>query len=118
MVLDPVGPDYLADNQRVLAVGGRVVIIGLLSGRSGPLDFGRLLVKRQRVIGTVLRARAKADKARIVKGVGAEVWPHVASGRIVPVIDRVVPIAQAAQAHEAMANNANIGKILLRVPSS
>ena len=116
VVLEPVGPAYLEQDQQVLAVGGRVVVIGLLSGREGTLDFGRLLVKRQRVIGTVLRARATQDKARIVEGVRQEIWPLVEQGRITPVIDRVVPITEAEEAHRAMQGNENVGKILLSIP--
>lgn len=118
VILDPVGPGYLAPNQRALAVGGRLVVIGLLSGRSAELDFGRLLMKRQRVVGTVLRARDLAAKAEIVAGVRRDVWPGVAAGRIEPVIDRVVPVTEVEAAHAAMAANETVGKILLRMPGS
>lgn len=117
VILDPVGPGYISANQQVLAVGGRMVVIGLLSGRTGELDFGRLLVKRQRVVGTALRARELADKARIVGGVRTDVWPAIEAGAIEPVIDRVVPVAEVDEAHRAMQANENVGKILLRMPA-
>ena len=91
-------------------------MIGLLSGRTGELDFGRLLVRRQRVVGTVLRARSIEEKAHIVSGVRRDVWPAIEAGTIVPVIDRVVPVENVEDAHRAMQANENVGKILLRMP--
>lgn len=117
VVLDPVGAGYLPANQRVLGVGGRIVVIGLLAGRHAELDLGRLLVKRQRVIGTVLRSRSVAERAGIVSGVLRDVWPHVASGAVGAVIDRVVPVAEVEEAHRALQANDTVGKVLLRMPS-
>ena len=116
VILEPVGPAYLAQDQQVLAVGGAIVVIGLLSGREATLDLGRLLVKRQKVIGTVLRARDVDDKGVIVGGVRNEVWPLVETGELVPIIDRVVPVTEVEAAHAAMRANENVGKILLAIP--
>ncbi|WP_163560637.1 NAD(P)H-quinone oxidoreductase [Halomonas sp. NO4] len=115
VILDPVGGSYLADNQRVLNADGRLVLIGLLGGRSGELDLGRLLMKRQRLIGSTLRAKPPAAKGAILAALERHVWPRLARGEIRPLVDRHWPIteAEAAQAH--VERDANIGKVLLEV---
>ena len=115
VILDPVGGAYLDDNLRSLATGGRLVLIGLLGGRRATVDLGRLLVKRQQILGSTLRSRGDADKTRILDGLRAEVWPAVLRGEIVPVIDRVVPLSRADDAHAVLATNQTVGKIVLRV---
>ena len=115
MILDPVGASYLADNQRVLNADGRLVLIGLMGGSSAALDLGRMLMKRQRLIGSTLRARPPEGKGRILAALEAEVWPRLASGEIEALIDRTWPIAEAEAAHAHMQGDANIGKILLAV---
>ncbi len=115
VVLEPVGGPYLADDQRVLAIGGRIVVIGLMGGRTAELDLGRLLVKRQRVIGTVLRSRPLEDRARIVAGVERDAWPLIASGRARPIVCARFPIARAAAAHSLVESNATVGKVILDV---
>ena len=115
VILDPVGGNYLADNLRSLAVGGRLVVIGLLGGRSAELDLGRLLVKRLRVIGTVLRSRSSADKSTLIHRVRQDLWPYVERGVIRPVLDRTFPIERAEEAHALLASNKTVGKVALRV---
>jgi NADPH:quinone reductase-like Zn-dependent oxidoreductase len=115
VIVDPVGGPYLEADQQVLAVGGRLVVIGLLGGRSAPLDLGRLLVKRQSVHGTVLRSRSDEDKARIVAGMRATLWPLVERGEVRPVIDRVLSIGDVERAHAALASDETVGKIVLLV---
>ena len=115
VIVDPVGGSYLEDNQAVLAVGGRLVTLGLMGGSRATVDLARLLLGRQRLIGTVLRSRDPADKASLVADLADRVWPAVAAGRIVPVIDSVLPIAEVEQAHRRMAANDTVGKILLKV---
>lgn len=115
VILDPVGGAYLAQNIRALAPGGRLVIIGLLGGPVGELPIGQLMVKRQRVIGSVLRSRSDAEKTAILDALRAHIWPLVAQGRITPIIDRILPIQHAQQAHDQLAANDTIGKIILRV---
>lgn len=115
VILDPVGASYLADNQRVLNSDGRLVVIGFMGGRQAALDFGRLLMKRQRLIGSTLRGRPPAGKGEILEALHARVWPRLASGEIVPLIDRSWPIAEAEAAHAHVAADANIGKVLLEV---
>jgi len=115
-ILDPVGADYLSDNVRVLRRGGRLVIIGLLSGRKAPIDLGRLLTRRLRVIGSVLRSRTEQERSHVVQGLLDEVWPLLASKAVTPVIDAVYPVARADEAHQRLRDNLNFGKVLLKMP--
>ena len=113
VVLDNMGAAYLPRNVEALAVGGRLVVIGLQGGARGELDLGALLVKRASVHATSLRARPAAEKAAIVAAVRAHVWPAVEAGEVRPVIDRVLPLDDAAQAHRVLESSAHIGKIVL-----
>lgn len=115
VVLDVIGAQYLDRNLQALATGGRLVVIGLQGGARAELDLGRLLARRVAVIGTTLRSRPGAEKAEIVRQVTEHVWPLVADGTVRPVVDRVLPVAQAAEAHRAMAAGEHVGKILLSV---
>ena len=117
VVLDNMGAAYLSRNVEVLAVGGRLVVIGLQGGVKGELDLGALLAKRAAVHATSLRARPAAEKAAIVAAVREHVWPAVEAGEVRPVVDRVLPLDDAAQAHRVMESSAHVGKILLVCPS-
>ncbi len=113
LVLDIMGGSYLGANLRSLTTGGRLVIIGLMGGRTAELDLGRMLVKRLSVQATTLRSRPAAEKAAIVSGVLEQVWPLVEKGDIRPVVDRALPLEDAAEAHRVMESSAHTGKILL-----
>jgi putative PIG3 family NAD(P)H quinone oxidoreductase len=113
VILDIIGAKYLDRNVAALAAGGRIAVIGLQGGRRGELDLGALMAKRATVSATTLRARPAGDKARIVKGVREQVWPLVDAGAIRPIIDRTVPMAEAAEAHRLMESSDHLGKILL-----
>jgi putative PIG3 family NAD(P)H quinone oxidoreductase len=115
VILDHVGARYLARDLDCLAVGGRVVIIGSMGG-PGTIDLnvGMLLSKRQQIIGSTLRARSKEEKTAIVASFVARFGEDLRAGRIRPVIDRVSPLADAAEAHRAMKQD-HFGKIGLRV---
>jgi putative PIG3 family NAD(P)H quinone oxidoreductase len=115
VIVDPVGQGYVEMDQRVLARGGRIVLLGLLGGLQSQVDLARLLTGHQHLVGTTLRARPPAEKARIVQGVAQEIWPLVTAGKITPVIDRIVPIADTELAHAAMAGNETVGKVVLAV---
>jgi putative PIG3 family NAD(P)H quinone oxidoreductase len=115
VILDIRGSDYLPRNVAALAVRGRLVVIGLQGGRKGELDLGQLVAKRASVTGSTLRARPPAEKAEICAGVQAQVWPLIAAGRIRPVIDCRVPMAQAGRAHALVERSDHIGKVLLVV---
>lgn len=115
IILDPVGASTLASDQRVLTTDGRIVLIGLLSGRKADIDLGRLLVKRQRLIGSTLRSRPRAEKARILAGLREALWEHFAVGELVPIIETTFDIREAGAAHALVASNSTTGKVLLAV---
>lgn len=113
VVLDNMGAAYLARNIEVLAPGGRLVVIGMQGGTRAELDLGRLMATRASVSATTLRARPVEEKAAICAAVEAEAWPLVESGAIVPVVDRVLPMSEAAEAHRVVAASDHVGKVLL-----
>ena len=115
VILDNMGAKYLDRNVRALATGGRLVVIGLQGGTKAELNLNVLLSKRAAVHATSLRARPPEEKAAIVAGVREHVWPLLEAGTVRPVIDRTVPVAQAAQAHRVLEDSAHTGKILLSV---
>ncbi len=113
VILDIIGGPYLPRNVAALAPGGRLTVIAVQGGPRGELDLGLLMRKRASVYGTTLRARPLAEKAAIVAAVRAEVWPLVSAGRVRPVIDRVLPLADAAAAHRLLEEGGQFGKVLL-----
>ena len=115
VILDHLGGAYLAQNVRALAVGGRLAVIGVMGGRKAELDLGRVLANRLSILGSVLRPRPVVEKAAIVQAFERDVMPYLAAGRIVPLIHRVYPLEQAAEAHRAMENSEHFGKLVLRV---
>ncbi len=115
VLLDLVGGSYVQRHQAVLAPGGRWVMLGLLGGSRAELDLSRVLMKRHRIHGVVMRSRSVAEKSAIVRGFARDLWPWLAEQRLVPRIDSTFALADAALAHERMEANLNIGKIVLRV---
>jgi putative PIG3 family NAD(P)H quinone oxidoreductase len=115
VILDIIGASYLQRNVTALATGGRLMVIGLQGGTRAELDLNALLRKRARVHATTLRGRPDAEKAAIVGAVREQVWPLVESGQIRPVIETVLPLAEADQAHRLMEAGGHVGKILLSV---
>ena len=113
VVLDNMGAKYLGRNVAALATGGRLVIIGFQGGTKGELDIQALLRKRASVTATSLRARPLEEKAAICCGVVENVWPHVAAGRIRPIVETTMPLEDVARAHQLMEDGAHTGKILL-----
>lgn len=114
VILDHIGGKYLAQNLASLAVGGRLVIIGLMGGAKAEINLGTLMVKRQEIIGSVLRSRGVAEKAEIVRRFTTAVMPLLAGGEIAPLIHAVLPLDQAAQAHRMMEASEHFGKIVLK----
>jgi NADPH2:quinone reductase len=112
-VLDLVGGDYLAGNLKSLATLGRIILVGLTAGRSTQIDLNAVLRKRVTITGTVLRTRSLAEKIETVRVFEASAREWMESGRIVPIIDRVLPMDQAAVAHQLVEENANVGKVVL-----
>jgi len=115
VILDIMGASYLERNVSVLATGGRLMVIGLQGGTRAELDLNALLRKRARVHATTLRGRPAPEKAAIVSAVREQVWPLVESGQVRPVIETVLPLAEADQAHQLMEAGRQVGKILLSV---
>ncbi len=115
VVLDVMGAAYLQRNVDVLATGGRIQVIGMQGGTTGEINLGLLMVKRGQLRATTLRARPAAEKAEICAQVAAEAWPLVESGAITTVVDRVLPMSEAAEAHRVVGESEHVGKVLLVV---
>jgi putative PIG3 family NAD(P)H quinone oxidoreductase len=113
MVLDNMGASHLARNIEALAIGGHIVIIGFQGGTEVQLDLWRLWQRRGAVHTTALRTRPLAEKAAIIADVRSVVWPLLEQRRVVPVIDSVLPLCRAADAHRLMEASGHVGKILL-----
>ena len=113
VILDIMGASYLARNLAALATDGRLVIIGRQGGSRAEIDLGVLQGKRASVHATTLRARPPQQKAAVVAAVRDHVWPLIGAGQVAAVIDRKLPMSQAAQAHRVVAASEHIGKILL-----
>ncbi|MHB8489519.1 MAG: NAD(P)H-quinone oxidoreductase [Candidatus Dormibacteria bacterium] len=113
VVLDIMGASYLSRNIDAVATDGRIVVIGMQGGTQTDIDLGAMLRRRISLISTALRARPAAQKAAIVAAFAADVVPALASGRMRPVVDRVLPLDDAAEAHRLMEAGAVIGKIVL-----
>ena len=113
VVLDNMGAKYLGRNLEVLATNGRLAVIGMQGGTKAELDLGLLMRKSGALLGTMLRARPPEEKAAIVASTREHVWPLVAAGEVRPVVDRVLPMAQAAEAHRVVEAGEHVGKVLL-----
>ncbi|WP_225824309.1 NAD(P)H-quinone oxidoreductase [Streptomyces naphthomycinicus] len=116
VILDNMGAKYLDRNVRALAVNGRLAIIGMQGGVKGELNIGTLLSKRAAISATSLRARPLDEKAAIVAAVREHVWPLLAGGHVRPVVDRELPMPEAAEAHRVVEGSGHIGKVLLVAP--
>ncbi|MFD5635703.1 NAD(P)H-quinone oxidoreductase [Streptomyces sp. NPDC127077] len=116
VILDNMGAKYLDRNVRALAVNGRLAIIGMQGGITAELNIAALLSKRAAISATSLRARPLGEKAAIVAAVREHVWPLIDSGRVRPVVDRELPMSDAAGAHRVLEESSHIGKVLLVAP--
>jgi NADPH:quinone reductase-like Zn-dependent oxidoreductase len=99
----------------VLAVGGRLVVIGMQGGTTAELDLGRLVRKRAALLATTLRARPAAEKAAILASVVEHVWPLVADGVVKPVVHDRLPLESVREAHQLVESSGHVGKVLLTV---
>ena len=113
VVVELVGGPNLERTFDALAVKGRIVIVGTGAGDEAAFSLRKLMGKRARMIGTMLRARPLEEKAAAVQAFAREVVPHLATGRIVPIVDRVFPAEQAAAAFDRMQEPGKLGKVLL-----
>ncbi|MBV5341344.1 MAG: NAD(P)H-quinone oxidoreductase [Deltaproteobacteria bacterium] len=115
LILDHVGAKYLAPNMNSLGYKGRLVVIGVISGIKAELNLALMMVKRQQIIGSVLRSRPVAEKAEIVAEFTRRALPKFADRSIVPIIEKVFSIEQVADAHRMMEEDKHFGKIVLRI---
>lgn len=116
VILDNMGAKYLDRNVQALAVNGRLAIIGMQGGIKAELNIGALLGKRAAISATSLRARPLEEKAAIVAAVREHVWPLLAAGHVRPVVDREIPMSDAAAAHRVVEDSGHVGKVLLVAP--
>jgi len=115
VVLDVVAGDYVARNLQACRVGGTIVQVGIIRGGSAEVPVAMLLTKRIRWVGTVLRSRPIEEKIAIARRCEHDLIPLYESGALRPVVDRVYPLDEVAAAHEYLASNANVGKVLLEL---
>ena len=115
VVLDVVGGDYLPRNISCTASQGRIIQVGVMGGGPAEINLGLLLVKRIQLIGTTLRSRPIEEKVTVSRRFAAEVLPWFDLGRISPVIDRRFAFDDIAVAHEYLATDASVGKVLIDV---
>ncbi len=116
VILDPVGGSYLEHNLKSLTLGGRLIVIGLMGGRNAPLDLGRLLMKRQRIIGSTLRSRPVPEKTRLMAWMHTHIWPLFERKHIQPIICATHAITAVESAHELIRSNTTVGKVILTIP--
>jgi tumor protein p53-inducible protein 3 len=115
VVLDAIGAPYLGKNLAALATGGKLVVIGLMGGGTVEVDLRELLSRRLSIVGSTLRSRSVEEKSGLVAAFLDRFGDLLSAYRLRPVIDRVLPLEQAAEAHRVMAASHHFGKIVLRV---
>ena len=115
VVLDMVGGDYLPRNLQCLSEDGRHVSIAVQGGVKSEINIAQIMQRRLTLTGSTLRARSVGFKTLLAEEIGREVWPSVAEGKLRPVIDRVYPLGEAAEAHRRMEAGEHVGKIMLKV---
>jgi putative PIG3 family NAD(P)H quinone oxidoreductase len=113
VVLDIMGASYLGRNIDAVAADGRVVVIGMQGGTHADIDLGAMMRRRISLISTALRSRPAAQKAAIVAAFSADVVPALAAGRMQAVVDRVLPLTEAAEAHRLIEAGDVVGKVVL-----
>lgn len=117
LILDPVGADTVANGLLALAPRGRLVLIGLMSGRVAEIDLARVLSRRLRVQGSVLRGRSQDEKTALIGPFRETIWPALMRRELAPVVEQFLPLEDAAAAHKKLASNQTTGKIGLIVAS-
>ncbi|BCG46155.1 Alcohol dehydrogenase, zinc-binding domain protein [Citrifermentans bremense] len=115
VILDHVGAKYLAPNMNSLGYKGRLVIIGVISGIKAELNLALMMVKRQQIIGSVLRSRPVSEKGEIAAEFVRRAMPKFADRTIVPIIEKVFPIEEVVAAHRMMEEDKHFGKIVLKI---
>ncbi len=115
VIIDMVAGDYVSREINCLADDGRIVVIALLGGSHGELNFGDIMRRRLTITGSTLRPRPVAFKQDIAQKLRQRIWPLLESGKIKPVIFKTFPLEQAADAHTLMESSTHVGKIMLQV---
>lgn len=115
VVLDMVGGDYIQRDISCLGTDGRLCFIAFLSGSQADINFMPVMLKRLKITGSTLRARSRAFKAQIGNNLTEKVWPLIESGKLGPLIYKVLPLEEAAEAHKLMESSKHIGKIVLKL---
>ncbi len=115
VILDMVGGSYIEKNLRSLALEGRYCFIAFLEGGQANIDFRPLMMKRQTITGSTLRARPDSQKAAIAAALKEKVWPLLATKKVRPVINKTFALREIVDAHKLMESSAHIGKIMLKV---
>jgi putative PIG3 family NAD(P)H quinone oxidoreductase len=115
VILDTIGAEYLARNVAALATAGRISMIGMLGGTRGELDLAALMRRRGTIYAATLRARPVEQKAAIVAGTEAHVWPLIEQGQVRPVVHEVLPMERAADAHRIVHESSHVGKVVISI---
>jgi len=115
VILDHVGAKYLAPNMNSLGYKGKLVIIGIISGIKAELNLALMMVKRQQIIGSVLRSRPVSEKGEIIAEFTKTALPKFADRTIVPIIEKIFPIDTVVDAHRMMEEDKHFGKIVLKI---
>ena len=118
VILDHIGAKYLESNMKSLAIAGTLMLIGVMGGIKAELNLATMMVKRQRIIGSVLRSRPVAEKASIIAKFEEVVMPLIAAGEVTPLISATFPLEEAAAAHTMMEQGGHFGKIVLTMPAN
>jgi len=113
VVLDIIGGEYLQRNLECLKLNGRLVQIGLIGGARASLNLSAILQKRLTITGSTLRARTPEEKGAIAVALRQHVWPRLAAGDVRPLVNRRLPLAEAAEAHRLLEAGLVIGKLVL-----
>ncbi len=113
VILDLVGASYFEQNLKSLVLKGRLILVGLVGGRKAEIDLGVALMKRLKIIGTVLRSRSSKEKALATANFVREVLPLIEAGKIKPNLDRVFKLEDVQEAHEYLESNSSFGKVVL-----
>jgi NADPH2:quinone reductase len=113
VILDIVGGQYLQRNIDSLGMHGRLVEIGLLGGARGEINLSAVMQKRLTITGSTLRARSVEEKGAIARELEARVWPLLMLGQVAPLVDRTLPLAEAAEAHRLLESGLIVGKVVL-----
>jgi len=118
VILDHVGAKYLKPNMASLGYQGKLVIIGIISGIKAELNLALMMVKRQQIIGSVLRSRPVTEKGDIIAEFTRRALPKFADRSIVPIIEKVFPLESVVAAHQMMEEDKHFGKIVLKIANA